>query len=101
MDTSRLGQAMHKAEAAFPISPSSYRPIKVAVKERFLSCVTPTPASVELHQSCLLDYSLLPISRPKGLSLLPRISRNDVYKGFIIVPNFLNFFFFLHCLFIY
>jgi hypothetical protein len=65
MDTSRLGQAMHKAEAAFPISPSSYRPIKVAVKERFLSCVTPTPASVELHQSCLLDYSLLPISRPK------------------------------------
>jgi len=66
IDTSRLGQALHKGEATFPISPSSYRPTKVVVEERSLSCMTPTPSSVELHQSYLLDHSVLPMSRLKG-----------------------------------
>jgi hypothetical protein len=49
--------------------------------------VTPTPASAALRLSCLLETSLLPISRPKGLSLLPRPSRNDVYKGSFFSPS--------------
>jgi hypothetical protein len=97
---SHPGHAMPKGKATFPSSPSSDWPTKVAVEERSLSRVTPTPSSVELHQSCLLDHSFCPSQDCKGLSLLPRLSSDDVYKCFILVPTFLNFSsFFIACLF--